>query len=77
MQKQESTQFAGWFRSKTGTDVFHWLHKPSAGTRLGVIIAGPIGPEYTHCHRAIKYLATQLQLRGIAAIRFDYPGYGN
>ncbi len=75
--QSQPAQTVGWLDLDSGARLFHWLHKPVVNTGLAVILSGPIGPEYMHCHRAMKRLAEELCRRNITVFRFDLPGYGN
>ena len=58
---------------------FAWTHHaPEAPPRgLVAVICGPIGSEYTRCHRSLRHLADRFARAGIPAVRFDYHGTGN
>ena len=58
---------------------FAWMHHaPEAPSRgLVAVICGPIGSEYTRCHRSLRHLADRLARAGVPAMRFDYHGTGN
>ncbi len=75
--QSQPEQIAGWLELDSGERLFHWLHKPVFSADLAVILSGPLGPEYMHCHRALKRLAEELCRRNITVLRFDPPGYGN
>lgn len=70
---------AFWLHGAAGEQCFAWLHQPVRSTikRVGVIIVGPLGPEYMHSHRSVRYLADQLAAQGFAALRYDPLGMGN
>ncbi len=74
-----SSYTAGWLNISDIDEVFYWLHQPSTPkiSSLGVVIVGPFGPEYMHCHRSVKWLAIRLADAGIQTIRFDHVGMGN
>ena len=59
--------------------VFHWRHRPRADhcRDITVIICSPMGFEYTHSHRTLKYLADRLAESGFPAFRFDFHGVGD
>ncbi len=63
----------------SGENVFYWKHIPNSSLQKNVaaIIVGPIGPEYMHCHRTVKWLAIELANSGIQTIRYDPVGMGN
>lgn len=70
---------AVWLRSASGAQFFSWIHGPSTDTAkcVGVIIVGPIGPEYMHSHRTLRFLADELARRGFTCLRYDPVGMGN
>ena len=70
---------AFWLHGATGEQSFTWLHQPKRPTinTVGVIIVGPVGPEYMHSHRSLRYLADQLAAQGFACLRYDPLGMGN
>jgi pimeloyl-ACP methyl ester carboxylesterase len=57
---------------------FGWLHRP-AGTQpeTGVVLCNPFGYEALCTYRGWRDLADRLAARGIAVLRFDYPGTGD
>lgn len=57
---------------------FGWLHLP-AGQRAetGVVLCNPFGYEALCTYRGWRELADALAARGIAVVRFDYPGTGD
>ncbi|WP_028671358.1 alpha/beta hydrolase [Saccharospirillum impatiens] len=68
---------AGWL-SQNNDPTFYWLHQPAEQpvTQL-VVLCPPIGYEYVHSHRTLKFLADQLAQAGCCVARLDYPGTGN
>lgn len=70
---------AFWLKGAEGEHSFAWLHQPRGAftRRVGVIIVGPIGPEYMHSHRSLRYLADQLAAQGFTSLRYDPLGMGN
>lgn len=67
----------GWL-AQADDSTFYWLHQPAAqpATHL-VVLCPPIGYEYVHSHRTLKFLADQLAEAGCCVARLDYPGTGN
>ncbi|ASW00429.1 serine aminopeptidase domain-containing protein [Paraburkholderia aromaticivorans] len=57
---------------------FGWLHRP-AGTHAetGVVLCNPFGYEALCTYRGWREFADRLAARGIAVLRFDYPGTGD
>lgn len=70
---------AFWLENSAGGQVFSWLHAPldTQANRVGVLIIGPVGPEYMHSHRTIRFLADALAQCGFIALRYDPTGMGN
>ena len=69
----------GWLEIDEIDSLFYTLHystTPKHNTKA-IILIGPVGPEYMHCHRSIKCLANNLAERGFHTIRFDPAGMGN
>ncbi|WP_127560737.1 alpha/beta hydrolase [Saccharospirillum alexandrii] len=68
---------AGWL-AHHDDQTFYWLHQPAEQpvTHL-VVLCPPIGYEYVHSHRTLKFLADQLAEAGCCVARLDYPGTGN
>lgn len=68
---------AGWL-AHNDDQTFYWLHQPAEQpvTHL-VVLCPPIGYEYVHSHRTLKFLADQLAQAGCCVARLDYPGTGN
>jgi pimeloyl-ACP methyl ester carboxylesterase len=57
---------------------FGWLHRPSgAQSALGVVLCNPFGYEALCVHRGWREFAEALAVRGMPALRFDYPGTGD
>jgi alpha-beta hydrolase superfamily lysophospholipase len=55
-----------------------WLHRPSgAPCAMGVVLCNPFGYEALCVHRGWRELAEALAVRGMPALRFDYPGSGD
>jgi alpha-beta hydrolase superfamily lysophospholipase len=55
-----------------------WLTVPVDGvTSSGVVVAPPIGYEYTVAHRTLRTLAERLAGSGYSVLRFDYDGTGD
>ena len=73
-----TTRHAQWLESGADT-IFFWHNLPADinNRNTAVIIIGPIGPEYMHCFRSIKYLCDELALAGYHSIRYDPIGMGN
>lgn len=58
--------------------LFGVLHLPAdRQVRGGVLICGPIAKEAADTTRGLRLLADRLARRGIAVLRFDYPGTQN
>ena len=70
---------AFWLQGTAGEQCFAWLHQPRRSTikRVGILIVGPVGPEYMHSHRSIRYLADELAAQGFVSLRYDPLGMGN
>lgn len=70
---------AFWLQGPAAQQCFAWLHQPRRSTikRVGILIVGPIGPEYMHSHRSIRYLADELAAHGFVSLRYDPLGMGN
>jgi len=59
-------------------NIFFWHHIPEKNIKnTGIIIVGPIGPEYMPTHRSIRLLADNLSRSGFHSIRYDPIGMGN
>jgi pimeloyl-ACP methyl ester carboxylesterase len=55
-----------------------WLTQPGdRPTSSGVVLAPPIGYEYTVAHRTFRTLAERLAGQGLSVLRFDYDGTGD
>ncbi|MFL9906446.1 serine aminopeptidase domain-containing protein [Paraburkholderia sp. RL17-337-BIB-A] len=55
-----------------------WLHRPSgAQSAMGVVLCNPFGYEALCIHRGWREFAEALAVRGMPALRFDYPGTGD
>jgi len=69
----------GWLRIDEVDSLFYNLHYSTASKNntKAIILIGPIGPEYMHCHRSIKCLANNLAEKGFHTLRFDPIGMGN
>lgn len=67
----------GWL-AHADDNTFYWLHQPvdQPATHL-VVLCPPIGYEYVHSHRTLKFLADRLAEAGCCVARLDYPGTGN
>lgn len=68
-----------WLPGEHGSTFAH-LHLPSAHASArdtGVIIAPPLGHEYTHGYRALRAVASALAGAGFAVMRPDLLGTGN
>lgn len=71
------TEHSFWLATETAGSIFaHWFDVASHRAPP-VVLCHPIGPEYMHCHTALRQLALQLQAAGQASLMFDLPGYGN
>lgn len=58
--------------------LFGVVHAPEGGVaRAGVVICPPLGREHLDTYRGLKLLAQQLCAKGLAVLRFDYPGTGD
>lgn len=54
------------------------LHLPDGdGSPTGVVICPPLGQEHVISYRTLRLVGQELESRGIAAIRFNYPGQGD
>lgn len=61
-----------------GGEILAHLHAPDAArSAAGVVICPPIGQENIVAYRTLRLLAERASANGIAAIRFDYPGFGD
>lgn len=61
-----------------GGDQLAHLHAPDgARSAAGVVVCPPIGQENIVAYRTLRLLAERASANGIAAIRFDYPGFGD
>jgi len=68
----------GWLKIDNEDSIYCTLHVPTKKTRKkAVIIVGPIGPEYMHCHRSVKCLAQKIADNGFYSIRYDHLGMGD
>lgn len=52
------------------------IQLPVAGA-LGVVICTPLGQEGVVAYRGLRFLAAELEQRGIASVRYDPPGRGD
>lgn len=70
---------SGWLNISNTDSVFYRLHLPKNIQKksTGIIIIGPMGPEYMYCQRTIKCLSQQLAQQGFYALRYDPLGMGN
>lgn len=69
---------AFWLDISLNDKVFCWLHYPEIQVKKrAVVIVGALGPEYSHCFRAIRLLADELAKSGYATVRYDPIGMGN
>src|SRR5688572_1872484 len=59
--------------------LFGCHHAPAGGglPRLGVVIAPPVGHEYSRAHRALRQLAGACASGGLRALRFDFSATGD
>ena len=60
--------------------LFGWYHAPSIvapQAHGAAVLCPPVGHEYTSAHRSLRHFADALASRGIATLRFDYPGTGD
>ncbi len=59
--------------------IFSCTHMPDDGSchDIGVVICNPIGFEYVHSFRTLRFLADRLAAQRIPTVRFDYTGTGN
>ncbi|RKR76392.1 serine aminopeptidase domain-containing protein [Frondihabitans australicus] len=60
-----------------GGEVLATLHVPDGAATTGVVICPPIGYEYTVAYRTLRHLADRLAEQGLAAARYDHPGFGD
>ena len=57
-----------------------WLHPAAPGvpaSRRAVVLCGAFGDEAYSTHQGWRVLANMLAARGVAALRFDWPGTGD
>lgn len=65
-------------RTPGAPDLFGMWHWPTVDARDAVVvIAYPLGHEYTHGYRTYRELGDRLAARGLPTLRFDYRGTGN
>jgi len=57
----------GWFHTADGVPVRDCV----------AVVCPPLGHEYVHSHRSVRYLADTLARAGVPALRFDYHGTGD
>lgn len=59
--------------------IFTSIHYPADGTyrKVGVVICNPIGYEYVHSFRSLRFIGDSLASQRIPTVRFDYTGTGN
>ncbi len=59
--------------------LFGCHHGPieAATAKLGLVIAAPLGHEYSRSHRALRQLAELVASNGMRALRFDFAGTGD
>jgi dienelactone hydrolase len=59
--------------------IFAWYHAPADAMArdLAVVLCAPIGNESTGFPRAFRHWAEHLAASGVAAVRFDYRGFGD
>ncbi|GAA4679809.1 hypothetical protein [Frondihabitans cladoniiphilus] len=60
-----------------GGSVLATLHLPGGGADTGVVICPPLGYEYAVAYRTLRHLADRIALSGVAAVRYDHPGFGD
>lgn len=66
-----------WFGPEERT-VCGWLHVPEGNSaRAGVLLCPPLAGERISAYDCFRLVAESLATRGIAALRFDYPGTGD
>jgi len=66
-----------WIKVDT-SNIFCWIHtQTTAINDHAFIILGPLGPEYMHTYRTVRYLADKISQTGSIAVRYDPAGMGN
>ena len=57
--------------------VLSTLHLPETASEVGVVIVPPLGYEYAVAYRTLRHVADRIALGGMAAVRYDHPGFGD
>jgi len=64
---------------KTEQPLYGVIHNPSGGNyrNSAILLCNSVGYENIRCHRALRWLASQLSESGYYVLRFDYSGVGD
>lgn len=74
----KTNKVEGFYIPAPNEAIYVCRHEPiSEAKNKTVIICPPIGYEYNHSYRSLRYLAEHLCSQGFTVFRFDYYGTGN